>query len=448
VASSFLVETVIILILILVNGLLAMSEIAIVSARKTRLQQMAENGNVGARKALDLAAEPSSFLASVQIGITLVGILAGVFGGATIADGLAVKLAEVPGLAPYAHALAVGLVVVVVTTLTLIFGELVPKRLALSGAERIAAMVAGPVRFISVVAMPFVSVLSFTTEKVLRTMGVKPRTESPVTEEEVQILIEQGTRAGVFEKTEETMMKRVLRLGDLRTGDLMTPRTLIVALDLEDSYNENLGRILAEPHSFFPIYRGNSDHFVGLVSLKALLARMATGQPVVLADLMTDPLFVAETTAAPNVLEQFKKTGKPIALVVDEYGITAGLVTLTDVLEAIVGDISLEETQGDQSIVKRADGSWLMDGMLSVHEFMEALRLKVPDEEEPHGAYQTLGGFVMAKLSRIPATGDAFEWWGYRFEVVDMDGHRVDKVLVTPLCPVLVPGQENGGETK
>ncbi len=432
--NSIGLEATIIVLLIVLNGLLAMSEMAIVSSRKARLQQLASNGNKGAQTALDLANSPSHFLAAIQIGITLVGVFAGAFGGATVADELAKHLIDFPFIGKYSHPVAFGIVVVSVTLLTLIIGELVPKRLALAKAEAVAALVAKPVRLMSTVALPAVVAINYITEGILKIIGAESQGESPVTEEEVKIMIAQGTEAGVFAKEEETIMRRALQFGDSMVSELMTQRVQLVLLDVNASFEENLHIVLNASHSYFPIYETSPDHLIGIVSVKCVLKCLSHDQNRDLRSCLQEPLFVSESLSTLKLLERFKRTGKHLALVIDEYGSTAGLITQTDVLEAIVGELPDEDDQGSASIVRRTDGSWLIDGMLPIQEFTEFLQMEEL-KEAIDGDFQTLGGFVMMQLGRIPRASEHFKWRGYRIEVVDMDGHRVDKVLVQELNP-------------
>ena len=423
-------EALIIFVLILINGLLAMSEMAIVSARKARLQQLAEAGDEGAKIALSLANAPSDFLASIQIGITLVGIFAGAFGGATIASQIGPLFATIPGLAAYSDAIGLGIVIVVVTFLSLIFGELVPKRIALNNAERMAAAVARPIRFLSIVATPVVRALGFATNTTLKVIGAKAFPESSVSEEEVNIMMEQGTQAGIFEKEEETMVKRVLKLGDRRVGELMTQRVKLISLDIDAPFRENLVKIIDSQHSYFPVYRDIPDRLIGIVSTKGVLEQMAKekADTIDLKTCLTEPLYVAEGMPVLMLLERLKRSAKHLAVVVDEYGGTAGIVTIVDVLEAIVGDLPAEDESQDSRVVKREDGSWLIDGLLSLDEFEEFID-HLGFVGGLNGDFQTVGGFVMEKLGRIPKVGEYFLWHGFRIEVVDMDGRRVDKII-------------------
>lgn len=355
-------ELLFILLLIMANGLLAMSEIAIVSARKARLQQRAADGDKGARAALELATAPNRFLATIQIGITLVGILAGAVGGATIAESLTVPLSRIPLVAPYSKAVSLGIVVLSVTYLSLVIGELAPKRLALQSPERIAAAVAPSMHLLSVIASPAVYLLSLSTEMVLRIVGMRPSLEPPVTEEEVRIMIEIGTQAGVFQAAEQDLVERIFRFGDRRVDELMTPRLQIVWLDVDDPREENWQKMVASGHSLFPVFRGNLDNVLGMASVGALWARMVMGQPTDLQASLVQPLFVPETMSALKVLELFKQSGLHVALVMDEYGSIQGLVTLTDVLEAIVGDIPAIGERIEPQAVQREDASWLLAG--------------------------------------------------------------------------------------
>lgn len=429
--SSVTVEILVILLLLVANGVFAMSEIAVVSARKARLQQMANQGDTKARAALGLAESPNRFLSTVQIGITLVGIFAGAFGGATLSRSLSGYLNRFPFLSPYSHAIAFTVVVLGITYLSLVIGELVPKRLALNSPEKIAAAVAGPMQLLAAIASPVVHLLSTSTELVLKLFGVESSSSEPlVTEEEIKVLIQQGTEAGMFEVAEQDMVERVFRLGDQPVSALMTPRPDIVWLDLNDPMEENRRKMATISHNRFPVCQDELDNVLGVMQVNDVLAQSIAGKALNLAESLRQPLFVPETTQALKVLELFKQSGTHIALAVDEYGVIQGLVTLTDILEAIVGDLPSIESH-ESSAVQREDGSWLLDGMLSVEKFKELFGIKeLPGEQQSN--YQTLGGFVITYLGRIPAAADHFEWGGFRFEVMDMDGNRVDKMLVMP----------------
>lgn len=424
------VEVIIILVLILANGLLAMAEIAIISARKARLLQRAEEGDQKSQAALDLSSAPADFLSTVQIGITLIGVLAGAFGGATIADQISTWLSRVPALAPYSGAIGVAIVVIVITYFTLVLGELVPKRLALSNPERVAASVAIPMHRLSRLASPLVALLSKSSNLALRLLGVRPSTDPPVTEEEIKVMIEQGTEAGVFAEVEQDMVEAIFRLGDRRVGTIMTPRTEIIWINMDESIEEIQRKLLGSAYSRFPVARGGLDQVVGLVQAKDFLAGCVMGKPLNLEAVLSQPLYIPETMPALKVLELFRESRVHIALVIDEFGGLQGLVTLFDILESIVGDIPDAGEAFEPEVVQRDDGTWLVDGRLPVDEFKELFNLSdLPDEER--GYYQTIGGFVMSQLGRVPESGDYFDWSTIRFEVVDMDGMRVDKVLLT-----------------
>ncbi|MBD2415056.1 hypothetical protein FACHB389_32375 [Nostoc calcicola FACHB-389] len=429
--SSITFEILIILVLIIANGVFSMSEMAIVSARKVRLQQLANQGDAKARVALKLAESPNHFLSTIQVGISLIGILTGAFGGATIANRLAVYVRLVPLLAPYSEPISFGIVVLIITYLSLIVGELVPKRLALNNPERIASIVAIPMRALSAIASPMVYFLSASTDLILRVLGVTQSTEPQVTEEEIKILIEQGTEAGTFEEAEQDMVERVFRLGDRPVSYLMTPRPDIVWLDLDDTAEENRQKMVDSAYSRYPVCQGGLDNVLGVIPVTDLLARSFRGEPLDLTVGLRQPVFVPESTRGLKVLELFKQTITHMALVVDEYGVIQGLVTLNDIMSEIVGDVPSMDGQDQPQAVQREDGSWLLDGMLPVEEFLELFEMEEWESEE-RGSYQTLGGFVITHLGRIPAAADHFEWEGMRIEVMDMDGNRVDKVLVVP----------------
>jgi putative hemolysin len=416
-------------ILILVNGLFAMSELAIASSRKTRLQQWAEEGDPKARTALELAEHPNRFLATVQIGITLIGIVTGFFGGAALSDPVAAQLARVPWIAPYSRLVAVLLVVGLVTYLSLLVGELVPKRLALQNPERIAMAVAQPMNALSRVASPIVTLLGKSSELILRLLGVRHSADPPITEEEIEILLQEGAAAGVFAPAEHEMVEGIFDLGDREARELMTPRYRLVALDIEDPLEVNYRKMAEAPHHIFPVYEGELDDLIGMAPVKKLWAASVRREPIDLRALADPALIVPETMPALEVLERFRDRQDTAAMVVDEYGGIQGLLSLHDLLEAITGDLTPSQERSGE-VVRRSDGSWLLDGALPVHEVRDVLDLdEMPGEET--GAYETLGGFVMSQLERIPAVGDATDWGGYRFEVVDMDGRRVDRVLVS-----------------
>jgi putative hemolysin len=431
--SSTLIEISIILLLILANGVFSMSEIALISARKARLQQALEDGQKQARIALELMETPNRFLSTVQIGISLVGVFAGAVGGATLAEKLSVILQRIPALAPYAYGISLTLVVLAITYFSLVIGELIPKRVALNDPEGVAQATAGPMRMISKIAAPVVSILSASTELGIRLLGIRASNEPPVTENEIKVMIEEGTRVGVFEEVEQDMVESVFRLSDRRVDSIMTQRTEIIWIDLDDPYKENLQVIVDGPHSQLPVGRGSLDNVIGMLYARDLLRSIVRKKEPVDLSLMVKPaLFVSDSTPAFKVLENLRNVQHHVALVVDEYGGLQGLVTLFDVLEAIVGDISRQGGPSEPRVVRREDGSLLMDGLMPVYELKEILGVdKLPGEDRI--GFQTLGGFVMSQIGNIPTAGQSFEWDDWRFEVLDMDGRRVDKILVAPL---------------
>jgi putative hemolysin len=427
--SSVSLEIGAILLLILFNGVLAMAEIAIVSARKVRLQGRAAAGDRRAQAALDLANDPGRFLSTVQIGITLVGILAGTFGGATLSERLAAGFATVPLLAPYAEALAVGLVVLTITYFSLVLGELAPKQIALGNPERVAAALAPSMQRLARLTAPAVSLLAASSNLLLRFLRVKPTAQPTVTEEEIKLLLEQGAAGGVLAPVEEEMMQSVLRLADRRLTALMTPRTELDWIDLEEL--EDLPVLLTgSRHSYYPVVEGDLDHLLGIVKTKDLLAQQVNGGPLDLRAVLQPPLILPRSLTVLAALDRFRAQHSQVAFVIDEYGGVLGLVSTTDILAAIAGDFP-DAPNAEPEIVRRADGSYLLDGLLDVDEFRRLFGLTdlpaaVDDE------VQTLGGVMLNALGRVPMAGDYFEWRGLRLEVVDMDGRRVDKVLVTP----------------
>ncbi|MFB2938203.1 hemolysin family protein [Aerosakkonemataceae cyanobacterium BLCC-F154] len=427
---SLTTDFLIILLLIVSNGFLVMSEMAIVSSRKIRLQQMATQDRK-AQLALSLANAPNRFLPTVQIGITLLSIISGAFGETTISRYLRPILANIPFLRTSGEAIASVLAILIITYLTLIIGELVPKRMALNSPESIAAIVAMPMRFLSIIAAPLVYFLGTSTQLVIRILGITPSTEPEVTEEEIKVLIEQGTEAGTFEEAEQDMVERVFRLGDRPVSALMTPRPEIVWLNIEDSAEVTRQKLVSSQHSRFPVCQRELDNVLGVLQVNDILSRCLNSEPLDLTASLRRPLFVPESTRGLKVLEMFKQTGTHIVFVVDEYAVIQGLVTLNDILVEIVGDIPSVYHTDEPLVVQRDDGSWLIDGMLSVDEFLEMFEIEELTPQE-RGSYNTMGGLIMSHLGRIPTATDKFDWKGFCFEVVDMDGNRVDKILVVP----------------
>jgi len=415
-------EIIIVLFLILLNGFFAMSETAILASRKVRLQQRANEGDVKALKALNLAENPNRFLPTVQIGITLIGVLTGALGGAVFADPLAAEMDRIPALAPYAHSVSLAIVVILITFFSMLIGELVPKRLALHDSEKVASRIAGFMSFVSTIFSPVVWLLEKSSDLVLRMLGVKPSKELPVTEEELLVQLDEGTQAGVFKEAEQDMVEGVFSLSDQRVNALMTPRNEIVWLDVNDTLAEIRRKVQESPFSRFPVAEDSLDGVLGVVKAKdLLLANLKNGSD--LRQIARPPIHIPETAFGSHALEMFRESKRELMLVVDEFGVVQGLITLADILEEIVGAF-----EGGPQATQRQDGSWLLDGMLPNDEFKEIFNLRyLPDEEE----YETLGGFVMMQLGRIPQPADQFEWNGLGFEVMDMDDKRVDKVLVT-----------------
>ena len=425
--TEILLETTIILILIILNGLLAMSELAIVSSRRVRLQQMAQDGNRGAEVALELTETPNHFLSTVQIGITLIGIFAGAIGGATIAQAFADLLAQIPTLAPYATAISIAVVVGTITFLTVVLGELVPKRIALQNTERIAAAIARPMRSLSVITWPIVRLLVLATDAILALLRVQAQPKTALTGEEIRMLVEQGAQAGIIEEVERDMVESVFLLGDRPLDAIMTPRPEIVWLDVNMPDDQIRHVVKSSSHSRFPVCDGPLDKALGLVRAKDLLANCLAGERLKLREVMQEPLFAPENAQALQVLERFRETGIHLAMLVDEYGGIEGLVTSFDILEAIVGDIPTMDEINQPPIIQRSDGTWLVDGLISVDDFKRAFDIgSLPGE----GMYQTLAGFVIYMLGSLPAPGNHFGYAGIRFEVADMDGRRVDKVVL------------------
>ncbi|MGC9399805.1 MAG: hemolysin family protein [Anaerolineae bacterium] len=420
-------EILILFLLILLNGVLAMAEIAVVSARKVRLQRRAEKGDRKAKTALALAEEPNQFLATIQIGITLVGTLAGAFGGTTVARKLAALLDKVPFLAPYAQSISVSAVVVIITYFSLVIGELVPKRLALNDAEGVASALAGPMNALSRLTAPLVNLLDFSTNLVVKFLGVKPSDEPSITPDELKMFIDLGTKTGVLEESEQEMIESIMRLDERCIGAVMTPRPEVIWIDLDEP-PEKIGRKIAgSSHSRFPVAQDSLDNVRGILRVKDLLDQEEPYRPEALQALLQPPLFVPESMSVLRVLELFKHQSTHIALVTDEYGIIQGVVTHHDILESIVGFIPADEFEEPQ-VLQRDDGSWLLDGMLPTDELKEIFYLDSLPEESAN--YQTVSGLMMSQLGSVPAEGQHFEWEGLHFEVVDMDGRRVDKVLV------------------
>ncbi|MCM8610872.1 hemolysin family protein [Accumulibacter sp.] len=427
-------DVVLLLLLIVLNGILAMSEIAVVSARQSRLQKLAEDGFSGARSALALQQEPSTFLSTVQVGITTVGILSGAIGEATLAAPLAEWLGSIALLAPHADTVALTLVVVAVTYCSVVVGELVPKRLGLLAPERVASFVAGPMGVVSRLARPLVWLLSSSSSMVLGLLGARRAQDTTVTDDEIKVLMGQGAEAGVFHASEQAIVSNVLRLDEQRISAIMTHRKDIYLLDLNDGEELIRRRLANSPYRRIVVCRDGLDQIVGVLRTSDLLQGALLGQPLEVEAFVRPALYVPASVTTTQLLETFRRAHQQCALMVDEYGGLQGLVTLTDVLTSIVGDLPTSDSPEELDIIVREDGSWLADGSVPIERLKAVLAIhtELPGEEE--NAFNTLGGFVMYVLGRIPLPADHFVVEGLRFEVVDMDRHRVDKVLIARLA--------------
>jgi putative hemolysin len=419
--------------LILLNGVFAMSEIALVTARKARLQVLVDQGDRGAQAALSLNEEPTRFLSTIQVGITSIGILSGIVGEAAFAAPLTHWLTSLGVDENPARIGATGFVVVIVTYFSIVLGELVPKRLGQIAAEAIARRMALPIRGLSVATKPFVRLLSGSTDLILRVFGAGVDSAQPVTEEEIHALIEEGSESGVIDEQERAMVRNVFRLDDRQIASLMTPRSGIVYIDLDDGPDENMRIVIDSEHSRFPVVRGGLREIVGVLSARQLLRQLARGEKPNFTSGAQAPVYVPESLTGMELLENFRASSAHMAVVVDEYGEIQGLVTPQDLLEAIAGEFKTPSVE-DAWAVQRTDGSWLLDGLIPIPELKDRLDfVRVPEEE--HGRYNTLSGMLMLLLGRLPHTTDVVDWEGWRFEIVDMDGRRIDKVLAVHLPP-------------
>lgn len=421
------------LFLILLNGLFAMSEIAVISSRNARLQKLANDDNQGARAALKLKNEPSSFLSTVQVGITMVGILSGAIGETALADPLAAWFMEFPIIKPYARGIAITAVVIGLTYFSVVVGELVPKRMGLLAPEKIASFIALPMKFLACAAKPLVWFLSASSNFLLRLLNKNPTEDPPVTNSEIRLLMAQGTEAGVFHQSEQTLVANVLRLDEQNLRAIMTPRNEIYSLDLNKQDSELRSSLSECPYSRIVICRGGLENILGLLRAADLLKTALANEPLEIEKMLHPPLFMWEGHSTAQIIESFRKTNLQCALIVDEYGELQGLVTLTDVLTAIVGGLPSASEQEVDDFIERPDGSWLVDGSASMEHLKTRLCIDETFTGEKQNAYFTVGGLVIHLLGRIPAETDTIEENGYRFEVVDMDGHRVDKVLVAKI---------------
>ena len=421
---------IILLLSMVLNGIFAMAEIAMVSSRKARLQQRAEKGELGAEVALELLLKPNRFLSTIQIGITLVGIFSGAFGAAQLAEPIGDLFENIEFIRPFADTVAFVIVVLVITYFSLIIGELVPKRVALNNPEAVSAALAIPMRFISTLAGPFVSFLSASSEFGIKLLGIKPNSEPDISEEEIIVMIEQGRQIGVFEKAERDMVSSVFRLGERRVEALMTPRMEMIWLDV-NSPNETIWQqIFESPHSRIPVADGDLDNIIGYLQVRELIKYSHEDPDFNLRDFIKHPIYLPENMPALKALDNIQTSGIHLAMVVDEFGGIIGMITDYDILEAIVGEIPEDSTDTDNLIVQREDGSWLLDGLIVIDQLKELIGISdLPGED--HSDFQTLSGFVMSQLGRIPKISAKFQYEDFEFEVVDMDGRRVDRVLVS-----------------
>lgn len=436
-------EILLLITLILLNGAFAMSEIALVAARRPRLAKLAEDGDGAAAVAIKLHDEPTRFLSTIQIGITSIGILNGIVGEAVLAAPLAIRMQALGMDVEASRIVATGLVVVVITYVSIVIGELVPKRIGQFNPEGIARLVARPMQFLALLTRPFVRLLSLSTDTLLRLLGQREHEGQGVTEEEIHAMLEEGSEAGVIEQQEHDMVRNVFRLDDRQVGSLMIPRADITYLDVEHSLEQNLAWVTESEHSRFPVCRGGLHEVLGIVNAKQLLNQKLKGNPTDLARQLQPAVFVPETLTGMDLLGHFRASGTQMVLVVDEYGEVQGLVTLQDVLEAVTGEFK-PRNQEDAWAVQREDGSWLLDGLIPVPELKDKLELKTVPEEDK-GRYHTLSGLMMWLLGRLPQTGDHATWEGWRLEVVDLDGKRVDKVLASRLPEAAAETPTDGG---
>ncbi|MDD5261188.1 MAG: hemolysin family protein [Methylacidiphilales bacterium] len=437
--SKIAIEIIFIAVLLVGNGLFAMAEMALVASRKSRLQAMAEDGEPGAKLASELANAPGRFLSTVQVGITLINVLAGAIGTSALPEALGAVFQPLPFLGRYAHDISLAIIVALITFFSVLIGELVPKRLALNHPETIAKFMAGPMDAMSRSVSYIVNFLNACSDILLALMGVKKAEHSPVSEEEVRVLIDQGLTAGVFKKSEKEMVEGVLNLDEQTVDDLMTPRAQVIWLNIGDEPENNWRKIAGSGHSHFPVYQGTRDNVVGLVSVKSLWANISLTGNVDLKSVVTAPLYVPTTMPAGKLIEEFKKTRSHIALAVDEFGSVQGVATLKDVMEAIVGQLPEKELRNKPQARKRDDGTWLVDAMMETDDAKAALGIRELSGED-EGDYQTLGGFVLQQLGHIPAEGETVKWKNFQFEILDMDRQRIDKILVKKLPP---PGPES-----
>lgn len=429
--TGILFELGLLFVLLIANGIFAMAELAVVSSRKARLQPLADKGVSGARTALALVENPGVFLSTVQVGITLVGTLAGASSGGNLIDELTPVIAQVPALQGWwAETIATTLVVSGITFLTVVIGELVPKRLALQSPEGTAVRLSPPMALLSRITAPVVNLLDAASGLIARLLGAGPGQEPGVSEEEVRAMIHQGTLSGVFKPGEQRMVEGVLELDDLVAGDVMTPKNSIVWINLDDDTEANFQKIIASGHSHFPAYRGTRDNVLGMISVKTLWARMRRGADLNLDTLLNDPLFVPEMMACPRVIEEFRKQRRHLALVVDEFGGVAGLVTLNDMMEAILGSMPDQDQRQRPQARQQAEGEWIADAQMDIEEVAAVTGLALPPEEIDDGLYRTLSGFILHRLGHVPKEGERLLCGELQLEITDTDRQRIDKVTL------------------
>lgn len=423
-------EIALLIAFIILNGIFAMSEIALVTARKARLQKLINVGDGAAKAALELGNDPNKFLSTVQIGITSIGVLNGIVGEAALAGPFSIWLTSLGIPSPHAGYLATGLVVVIITYFSIVLGELVPKRLGQITPEPLARLVARPMMWLATLAKPFVLLLSTSTQLVLRLCGIKDAGRQALTAEELHLMLQEGSETGIIEQQEHQMVKNVFRLDDRPIASLMVPRSEVIYFDADESLEKNLQRFEMSPHSRFPVVRGNWSDILGIANARQMLGQTLRGEQPNLTEGLQPAVYVPESLTGMELLEEFKNSGVQMTIVVDEYGEVQGIVTIQDVMEAITGEFKPHRIE-ESWAVARDDGSWLLDGLIPIPELKDRLRMNAVPEEE-RGRYHTLSGMVMLLLGKIPQTGDCCEWENWSFEIVDLDGLRIDKVLATP----------------
>lgn len=450
--SEVVIEIILLFVLIIINGLFSMTEMAVVSSRRARLQKLFEDGDQRAKTVLDLLDNPNDFFSTIQIAITLIGVITGAIGAQTFSHYLVDLLVKVPFLKGIAQPLSVLLISSLITYFSLVIGELIPKRIATNNPEKIAMAMCGPVKFLSKIFLPVVRILSISTEAGLKIMGIKENEEAQVSEDEIKVMIEQGKQDGVFEENEQDIVESVFRLSDETVDALMTPRTELDWIDLEEPVEESLKEIADSTYHYFPLVRGNPDNVLGVISSKALLDAYIRHENIDLEKIMEPPLFVPESKPALSLLDDLKASESNFAVVLDEYGGFSGMITPYDLLNELVGNVTNigDEPDDEDEILVREDGSWSFDGMIDISAFKETIGVReLPDEDRI--GYQTLAGFILSQTGSIPTAGYTFDWNGFHFEIVDMDGLRIDRVFVSRIeedekAELPVDGSEESGK--